>query len=170
MVNSISITTHFLNSLEAPNGDRPPFINALEKTKKCISGYSAKQGFWNKIAGLTYRIWNAIKAIIGQSDWQRAKRSIDNKNFKLIDANLRQMHKLDIFLNVEYPKELTHIEDADSFLYALIKLNESSTIKEIMQLDREDIKEEEKNIIAERLQSNPKAQEALTFKGHFAAN
>lgn len=67
------------------------FQSALEKTKdhgkgnttsvitkafgnveRCVRGYSKCEGF----SGVLYRIWNAIKAIFGQSDWQIARRSL----------------------------------------------------------------------------------------------
>jgi hypothetical protein len=158
--------TRFLDSLDAPNGSRPFLINAIEKSKKCGIGYSKRQTCCGKIAGLLYRIWNAIKALIGQSDWQRAKRAIENKNFRLIDVNQEKMRQLDIFLNSEYPTELTCIEDPDSFLHALIKLHESPTMNDILRLERTDLSDEVKSKITEKLKANPKADAAFTFKGY----
>lgn len=167
MTNAISITTCYLNSLEAPHGNKAAYLNAVEKTKKCVRGYSTRRGFCGKIAGLIYRIWNGIKALIGQSDWQRAKRAINNKNFNLLEDNDNNLNQLNIYLNSEYPKELTRIEDADSFLNALIKLNESPTMRDLMKLNDPKLKDEAKNKIAERLKGNPKADLAQTFNRNY---
>lgn len=170
MTQPIPITTHFINTFEPPNGDRPALKNAQMKIIKCVNGYSSRTGFWGKIAGLIYRIWNAVKAIIGQSDWQRAKRAMENNNFHLIDANISHIEHLDRYLNLEYPNELTHVEDPDTLLHALIRLNESPIMKEILQIDRDDLSDEVKIAINERLVSYPNqtvVEKARIFKDLF---
>lgn len=167
MTNSVSMTDRFLHALEAPQGNRPLFNNVLEKTKTCIRGYSTKQGCLNKLKGLIYRIWNAIKAIVGQSDWQRAKRALENRNFKFIETNKEKMHQLDLFLNTEYPEELSYIEDADSLLYALIKLHESPTIRDMILLNKPGLSENEKNKINGRLEQNPRTDAAYELMNQF---
>jgi hypothetical protein len=45
-----------------------------------IEGYGKREGFFNKIGGFFYRIWNVVKAIFGKSDWQLARKAM-NKEF-----------------------------------------------------------------------------------------
>lgn len=45
--------------------------------EKCVAGYSSRQGV-KKIGYLLYRIWNAVKAIFNQSDWQKLSRESNN--------------------------------------------------------------------------------------------
>jgi hypothetical protein len=41
-----------------------------------INGYGKREGFFDNIGGIFYRIWNAVKAIFGQSDWQLAQKDV----------------------------------------------------------------------------------------------
>lgn len=43
---------------------------------KGIAGYAKRDGFLGTIATVLHRVWNAAKAIFGQSDWQRAERAV----------------------------------------------------------------------------------------------
>jgi hypothetical protein len=43
---------------------------------KVMNGYGKREGFFNKIGGVFYRIWNAVKAVFGQSDWQLAGKDV----------------------------------------------------------------------------------------------
>lgn len=43
---------------------------------KAIAGYAKRDGFLGSIATLLHRVWNAVKAVFGQSDWQRARNSL----------------------------------------------------------------------------------------------
>lgn len=45
--------------------------------EKCVAGYSSRQGM-EKIGYLLYRIWNAVKAIFNQSDWQKLKKETND--------------------------------------------------------------------------------------------
>lgn len=47
--------------------------DAKNRIFKVVDGYGKREGFWNNIGGIFYRIWNAVKAIFGQSDWQKAR-------------------------------------------------------------------------------------------------
>lgn len=40
-----------------------------------IRGYGKRDGVLNNIAALFYRIWNAVKAVFGRSDWQLVKKA-----------------------------------------------------------------------------------------------
>lgn len=46
------------------------------KIANVINGYGKRDGLIDQISGVVYRIFNAIKALFGQSDWQVAKKSI----------------------------------------------------------------------------------------------
>lgn len=43
---------------------------------KAIAGYAKRDGFLGSIATLLHRVWNAVKAVFGQSDWQRARNAV----------------------------------------------------------------------------------------------
>jgi hypothetical protein len=42
---------------------------------KAVSGYAKRNGLLGGIATLLHRVWNAFKAVFGQSDWQMANRA-----------------------------------------------------------------------------------------------
>lgn len=46
----------------------------LYQVQACIADYSEREGFVGALRGLVFRIWNLIKGIFGQSDWQRTAR------------------------------------------------------------------------------------------------
>lgn len=55
-----------------------------------VFGYADREGFLGSIATLLHRVWNAVKALFGQSDWQRAERafiSIGGKVADLLDLD-----------------------------------------------------------------------------------
>jgi hypothetical protein len=58
----------------------PAGKDSCNRVIKVINGYGKREGFFNKIGGIFYRIWNTVKAIFGQSDWQLASKSLQ-KNF-----------------------------------------------------------------------------------------
>jgi hypothetical protein len=81
--------THILSCQEIKNGliqeikqDNDIGKDQSNRIIKVINGYGKREGFFNKINGVFYRIWNAVKAIFGQSDWQLAKKSLINPNLK----------------------------------------------------------------------------------------
>jgi hypothetical protein len=57
-----------------------------------LTGYVKREGFWGGICTILHRIWNAIKAIFGQSDWQKAEKAlssiIDRGFASAIDQNI----------------------------------------------------------------------------------
>ncbi|CRX39111.1 hypothetical protein [Estrella lausannensis] len=52
---------------------------------KGIFGYVDREGFLGSIATLLHRVWNAVKALFGQSDWQRAERALQEVSARCID-------------------------------------------------------------------------------------
>jgi hypothetical protein len=50
-----------------------------------IFGYAKRDGFLGSIATLLHRVWNAIKAIFGQSDWQKASSALISITNRLAD-------------------------------------------------------------------------------------
>jgi hypothetical protein len=42
---------------------------------KAVSGYAKRNGLLGSIATLLHRVWNAFKAVFGQSDWDMAHRA-----------------------------------------------------------------------------------------------
>lgn len=56
---------------------------------KGIAGYAKRDGFLGSIATVLHRVWNAFKAVFGQSDWQRAHRAA----ISFCDRNFTKMAK-----------------------------------------------------------------------------
>lgn len=85
---------------------------AENKVKKCVAGYSIPDSFLRKICWVAYRIFNAIKSIFGQSDWQKARKALVNASISP-DGEYK------------YPK---HIEEqaASLTLKMLVELNENA--------------------------------------------
>ena len=77
--------------------------NANTPTEKmmgrCIQGYSNREGFFGKIGGLAYRIWNMVKAIFGQSDWQRTRRALCKEMTDGIPAMLKNNKEIRSLMN-----------------------------------------------------------------------
>ena len=51
---------------------------------KAVSGYAQRNGLLGSIATLLHRVWNAFKAVFGQSDWDMAHRAFTS----IADRNL----------------------------------------------------------------------------------
>jgi hypothetical protein len=72
-------------------------IGYFEKIGRCVTGYRTRQGFGGKLAGFFYRIWNAIKAVFGQSDLQISRRTIDkiytNHDLNKLTNIINPVHK-----------------------------------------------------------------------------
>ena len=51
---------------------------------KALSGYAQRNGLLGSIATLLHRVWNAFKAVFGQSDWDMAHRAFTS----IADRNL----------------------------------------------------------------------------------
>lgn len=61
---------------------------------KGFFGYCEREGFLGSIATLLHRVWNAVKSLFGQSDWQRAERALISVVHKGIDAFAPEEAKL----------------------------------------------------------------------------
>ncbi|WP_143406490.1 hypothetical protein, partial [Estrella lausannensis] len=64
---------------------------------KGIAGYAKRDGFLGSIATVLHRVWNAFKAVFGQSDWQRAQRatiSFCDRNFTKLAKNKFQREEV----------------------------------------------------------------------------
>lgn len=72
-------------------GDIPDssiITKALCGFERCVRGYSKREGLTGTFSGIIYRIWNAIKAIFGQSDWQIARRALKDLMIELPKTDL----------------------------------------------------------------------------------
>jgi uncharacterized membrane protein YheB (UPF0754 family) len=89
---------------------------------KVINGYGKREGFFNKIGGIFYRIWNAVKAIFGQSDWQLASKTMRNEGLKEI-AEASEEEALPDHLRIKMQKFQREIisKSVDPMLNVLIK-------------------------------------------------
>jgi hypothetical protein len=94
---------------------------ALGDVERCVKGYSSRNGF-GKIGGLFYRIWNAIKAVFGQSDWQKgqnALKTIADQGISLISMNLNYIEPLNNLF-----KEMTGLNSIEDFAQQLTGMGE----------------------------------------------
>jgi len=102
------------------NDKVPPVkTTALSTIEKCVKGYSTREGFGGKLAGLFYRIWNAIKAIFGQSDWQKARKAV-----KILDPSNPAVEVMFAPRNSSFQK----LSKEDKFLKSLVAMNENKTL------------------------------------------
>lgn len=62
-------------------------VNAL----KGLAGYAKRDGFLGSIATVLHRVWNAVKAVFGQSDWQRAERAL----ISFAERNIAKLSRTD---------------------------------------------------------------------------
>jgi hypothetical protein len=113
--------THILSCQEIKNGliqlikqDDDFGKDQSNRIIKVINGYGKREGFFNKINGVFYRIWNAVKAIFGQSDWQLAKKT-------LIDAELKKslnQIKNDITIPKKFKKRISEFLKSQTSFYS----------------------------------------------------
>lgn len=91
--------------------------------ERCIAGYSARRGFSGKFRGLIYRIWNAIKAIFGQSDWQLTRKHLE-KQLKCAPQKIKNQIKtpLKVAYKALFDKSPS-LKKADDILKAMIVVN-----------------------------------------------
>lgn len=83
----ISLASRVQMPVMGPDG-RPTFdanekmvmMNIATETElgaiKALTGYAKREGVLGMVATVLHRIWNAVKAIFGQSDWQRAENAV----------------------------------------------------------------------------------------------
>lgn len=87
---------------------------------KCVGRYSKCTGFWDFLEKLSYRICNAVKAIFGCSDWQKAEKLLTHSlitHLKGLSHPLKEGNTLD----------KTARAWAKAFLEQLIASNERET-------------------------------------------
>lgn len=148
----------------------------LGNIERCVVGYSTREGFGGKVAGLFYRIWNAIKAIFGRSDWQLARKEL-NKLFRGNIINAKDEQKLKSIVNPVYSRlfgrELK-VKTSDDVLKAAVAINNevckspvlksigevaSFAIKTFVKVDMQD--QTQVNNVVEKLKNfNPKNKAA----------
>ncbi len=142
-----------------------------------IEGYGKRDGFLGWVPFIFYRIWNAVKAIFGQSDWQLAKKNMVAEMKKSIaDEQEFQNHLLPkkfiqkitnlknemaektvevmfrTLVDVTYKSTLGRTEDVDSFLEKTTN-EKMKEIKTLIDKTKEKIQEE----TMEYLKQNPPA-------------
>lgn len=75
---------------------------------KGIAGYAKRDGFLGTIATVLHRVWNAAKAIFGQSDWQRAHRAVisfTERNFTKLAETEEQKEEVNQMIAIMKSKE-----------------------------------------------------------------
>lgn len=90
MSNTIQPTSLFtgiaIEALQRFDSDSNKVLTkSLGDVERCVIGYSSRDGFFGKLSGLIYRVWNAVKAVFGQSDWQKARRGLKQIYAQVID-------------------------------------------------------------------------------------
>lgn len=76
---SFDIVGALATQIKVPGNNGLPVSVATETeigAIKALSGYAARQGILGVIATVLHRIWNAVKAIFGCSDWQNAENTV----------------------------------------------------------------------------------------------
>jgi hypothetical protein len=111
-----------------------------------INGYGKREGFFDNIGGIFYRIWNAVKAIFGQSDWQLARKecakswieiakardsSNNTVNSSIPKKHRAKLHKLqkEYFLNIGNSLLSIIVDATHSKFRSTSELTESLNIK-----------------------------------------
>lgn len=102
-----------------PSLQSTALVVALNNIERCIIGRPKRSGFFGKCASLIYRIWNAVKSIFGQSDWQKARRGIKTFGQTLIK-------QLDI---TSIKPDSLNDEVCDHILRYGVEFNENEAIK-----------------------------------------
>jgi hypothetical protein len=97
--------------------------DTCNRTIKVINGYGKREGFFNKIGGIFYRIWNAVKAIFGQSDWQLASKTMRNEGLKKFAKPTEETKGLPDHLRIKMEKLQREIisKSVDSMLNVLVE-------------------------------------------------
>lgn len=75
---------------------------------KGLAGYAKRDGFLGTIATVLHRVWNAAKAIFGQSDWQKAHCaaiSFAERNLKKSAENENELEKINQIIAMIRSKE-----------------------------------------------------------------
>lgn len=151
------------SSNDLTTSEKQALIKVATSLERCVVGYSRRIGCSQKLAGLFYRIWNAIKAIFGNSDWNKAVRALQKhsniinltKNKKLNQSMISAIKTLDVSIIPTHFNENLFIKTAiqlnEAGLNALIipKKGVQSFICRIVQerkLQKESLVLDEKNI------------------------
>lgn len=115
-------------------------ITIIGKVTKCVNGYSSQHTLGSKISELVYRIWNAVKAIFGMSDWQRARRALakdlPNVIIKLMTNNHMENKETKALVSILERQLLSKSSfasfknnAADAILHLLISVNENKLLQ-----------------------------------------
>lgn len=89
---------------------------ALGNLDRCVRGYSSKNDFLGSLGDVIYRLWNAVKAIFGKSDWQKGRAALK------ILSNITLLP-----LATNYDATMNRHE-ADTLLKKYIVINENETL------------------------------------------
>lgn len=100
------------------------------KVRSCIKGYAKPTGVFERLQWIGYRIWNAVKSIFGQSDWQVAREA-------LVDFRKACVQKTGQKFSPDEIKEGK--KKADEDLLDLIACNGARSLKELGSLKIRDI-------------------------------
>lgn len=126
---------------------------ALGSVEHCVRGYSRRNGFCGKLSGIMYRVWNAIKAIFCQSDWQKGRKALQVAGKEIASlVNIYEGKYDDFIANINLPVDWS-VKDCDTFLRCLVKLNENPIIKKMTPEIRKSFDKEKPTIFASILYS-----------------
>lgn len=121
-----AIITDAKASKDLTFSERQALIEVATSLERCVTGYSKRKGCCQKFAALFYRIWNAIKAIFGKSDWDQALISLRRHSFTLnLTLNKKLEKSMIDALNTLHVSNVPYCFNEESFLKAAIQLNEA---------------------------------------------
>jgi hypothetical protein len=150
---------------------------SLGDVERCVVGYSSREGFFGKLGGIVYRMWNAVKAVFGQSDWQKCRRAITSiedkflehpfskKIIKVLIENkdtLTQLEKMGVpidGLSQLQEMEIAHI-DLLIQAYKVARAANKTTEKELDKIIKKNIEFNE-NKIAKNIVNHPEVQKII---------
>lgn len=118
-------------------GDESKMING--KFIRVIEGYGKRSGFLPKIAGIAYRIWNAIKSIFGRSDWQLLLKAVGSHISK--EATRRfsetELHSIPDHLikQLKLQYESAMVEETNSQLHICLNFINNKNLQNLEELD-----------------------------------
>ena len=112
---------------------------AKDQVKRCAEGYARPTSFGAALLYAGYIVWNAVKHIFNVSDWQVARRSLEN-NFifpfeSLLEHPFVNRDDIDFDQMLETLTELKNRANADSFDYDEARKIFFDSIKESLKGD-----------------------------------
>ncbi len=114
----LEVKTALITHLEIENAWNTEVKNRIVKV---IHGYGKRDGLFDQLSGIVYRIWNAIKSLFGQSDWQQANKAISNQQNILEHPEVKALSALDLDGKLRKQIEKIKSETSNALLTAYVK-------------------------------------------------